>query len=298
NLLYAVDQTTLRTIDVSDPISPTERASIGGVQDVQIAGDLAYLTGDAELRVYNIGNPDSPALVGQLPIASVATSDTLRVWVVGARAYVGRLYSVSCGRFCSEGHMDLTVVDVANPLNPQTRGRIDVYAPTQLPVLAIVGTTIYIPGRASLIDIYRRGILIDAADPNKPVLRDAQLMSDMHTFWADGARGYAATFSTLETLDLSNPLEPRLVGKLAFSYVLAASVVGDTAYLAADGLRVVDLSDPARPLPRATHAAFVQGLVADAPYVYLALGEDGLRIVRLNPDAFPRPVYLPLVARF
>ncbi|HEU4325745.1 MAG TPA: hypothetical protein VFS21_21575, partial [Roseiflexaceae bacterium] len=289
NLLYAVDQTTLRTIDVSDPISPTERASIGGVQDVQIAGDLAYLTGDAKLRIYNIENPDSPALVGQLPIASVATSDTLRVWVVGARAYVGRLYSVSCGRFCSEGHMDLTVVDAANPLSPQARGRIDVYAPTQLPVLAIVGTTIYIPGRGSLID---------AADPNNPVLRDAQLMSDMHALWADGARGYATTLSTLETLDLSDPLEPRRIGKLKVDGVQAATAVGDTAYLAADGLRVIDLGDPARPLPRATHAAPVQGLVADGPYVYLALGEDGLRIVRLNPDAFPRPVYLPLVGRF
>jgi len=87
-------------------------------------------------------------------------------------------------------------------------------------------------------------------------------------------------------------------------YAEAVQVVGSLAYVADRGLglRIVDVSDPARPT-RAGGAEFGAGahdLVVEEPLVYLAIGPDGLHIMDVtNPQSptFVGNLALPGAAR-
>ncbi|HEU4325746.1 MAG TPA: hypothetical protein VFS21_21580 [Roseiflexaceae bacterium] len=287
---YGPNGLMLRIFDASDPFNPIQRLTMSPVDDARLLGDLAYLITKGELRIYNISDLSNPTLLGQLSISPVSSLDTVRLWLVGANAYVGRFYDVGCGRGCTKGRVALTVVDISTPASPRARAQIDFDArPYRQDPVAVVGPAIYLAGSSSLVDV---------SDPDAPVARPAGPLGGADAVQLDGTRAYAINWGVLRTVDLSDPLNPKQISELRVGgYELA--VVSGIAYVAAiDSLRVVDVSDPAHLRPRATQAAPVENLALVDGLVYLALGSGGLRIVRVNPDAFPRPVYLPLVARF
>ncbi|HEU4325748.1 MAG TPA: hypothetical protein VFS21_21590 [Roseiflexaceae bacterium] len=97
-----------------------------------------------------------------------------------------------------------------------------------------------------------------AAD-GSPSEQVVTLGGTLWTMAADGQRVYLVEGASLVVLDMTDPVAPRPLGRVP---------------LAND--------------PTALEAA-------DGAYAYLAMGLNGLRIVRIDPSAFPRPVYLPMV---
>ncbi|HEU4325747.1 MAG TPA: hypothetical protein VFS21_21585 [Roseiflexaceae bacterium] len=281
--LYGVDNQRLRIIDASDPLSPTVRAEIDQVNDARLVGDLLYLTTNSALQIYNISDIDNPVLLGQV------SSVSRQVWVIGTYAYLASFYSSPCGRLCTEGRVRLAAVDVSAPASPTVREEIDFLAYYSAGPSAVVGPALYLGGSLSLVDL---------SDPNDPVARDAGPMGWAAEVQLDGTRAYAVASGALRTVDLSDPLSPKLIGELPLGNARALAVEDGLAYVAAGGLRVVDVSDPANLRPRASYLAPVLDLALVDDVVYLALGYGGLRVVRVNPDAFSGPVYMPLIARF
>jgi hypothetical protein len=91
----------------------------------------------------------------------------------------------------------------------------------------------------------------------------------------------------LHVYDISKRAQPQLLSSLtraADSWIYDLTLIGRRAFLAGQGLSVLDLLDPLRPrverhfeLPSPANRLAVQGA-----YVYLAAGESGLQIHRLH----------------
>ena len=102
----------------------------------------------------------------------------------------------------------------------------------------------------------------------------------------------------LAVLELGDE-EPELASVLELAGpALAATVVGDTAYVAAGagGLRIIDLADPSRPreLGVALELRHVRDLAIRAGIAYLAVADEGLLVLDVSdPDA---PVELGALA--
>jgi hypothetical protein len=106
---------------------------------------------------------------------------------------------------------------------------------------------------------------------------------------------YCASSSGLLIFDVSNPLNPQLIGKLLLSNrSWDIHVLGNYAYMAADwsGLRIIDISNPTNPkevgyhhIPGAAYGIYVSG-----NYAYIAAERAGLRIIDVSNPANPREV--------
>jgi len=149
----------------------------------------------------------------------------------------------------------------------------------------------------------------DASNPTRPVLRgqSAPLRDTVRRVASEGDLAYVAAGSALHVLDVSNPAHVITRGTFILnpdredgSFAGEVAIAGHQAFLTAgdDGLRILDLSDPAAPRevgayrpPGATYYVAVEG-----NYAYLTarpspgLGPHvptGLRIVDISSPARP-----------
>jgi len=112
-----------------------------------------------------------------------------------------------------------------------------------------------------------------------------------------GNRAYVSNgYSSLYILDVSDPTAPFELGRLdAIQYLRCVAVWGDLVCLGGDStysgfLWIVDVSDPGEPyavgdytFPSGVH---VQGdIVLSGDYAYVPAGGNGLRILRMKPQA-------------
>ena len=117
--------------------------------------------------------------------------------------------------------------------------------------------------------------------------RDVAL-AGMNLVIADGASG-------LKVADVSDPANPKIIGRHASPYFLCAvNVGGGRAYCAGglSGVEIVDIADPRRP-SLVWRQAFseVRGIAVDERFLYFADGNSGFRIYALTKDT-PVPVSL------
>ena len=105
---------------------------------------------------------------------------------------------------------------------------------------------------------------------------------------ADGASG-------LKVADVSDPANPRIIGRHASPYFMTAVCVGGgRAYCAGglEGVEIVDITEPRRPsLVWRQKFSEVRGIAVDERYLYFADGNSGFRIYSLTKDK-PAPLSL------
>jgi hypothetical protein len=150
-LAYAVVDSSLQVIDISNPAQPARLTSIDlhdhGIVSLQIAGDRVYLTsGQGVLRIVDIRNPQQPALL------STHNLGLFQLRVVGNLAY----------GIVQDG--SLRVFDVGNPLDVQLRGS---YAPT--PYFYATDLQV-VSGMAYVTTFYTGFQIVDLRDLNRPRL--------------------------------------------------------------------------------------------------------------------------------
>jgi hypothetical protein len=101
-----------------------------------------------------------------------------------------------------------------------------------------------------------------------------------------GAHAYVvALLDGLQVVDITDPVSPRIVGRVGTpGSGHGVAVAGTHAYVAADwsGLEVFDISDPSRPrivgnVP--LMPGWAEGVVVSEDYVYIADGGSGLRVL-------------------
>jgi hypothetical protein len=262
----------LQIVDVANITSPVLLGSLdtlGEAFDVEVVGDYAYVA-DAEdgLLVVDVSNPNAPAIVGQVDMPGEARS----VAVQGSRAFVAdhdqglQIVDVSdaakptiIGSVDTYGyaadvdvegalacvadwHGGLEVIDVGDPSAPLVIGRVWNPGVDYPSGVVMDGEWAYVAGANFATD---SGLFqaINLADPKAPYVAGEVLdvmqsgkvaVRGTHAYVADG---------TLRVIDISNPVEPAIVGAVSPPDLAQALAIDDR------GAFVIDSSADIRIYP-------------------------------------------------
>ena len=273
----------LGAMDLGPSYSFFQRASIA------VDNGVAYLSSNAGGASVDVANPSAPALITLLDIGSHAGSGlavragvlyaaaesftqglVLRVLDVRNPATAVQLSSISCG-FCKAielvggiayavGHDELQLFDVSDPSHPAALAGIASQDPLLLGAAVSVtagrayvvntGIALTTPGTLQAVDVRVPEF------PKRSVLTPYSYYDaiDIAEHRLYGVRSGGS--GTFDVFDLSDPQSAVLVGQTTVSgFIRDLEVVGQTAYIAADGsFQIIDVSEPANPVLSSTLA--------------------------------------------
>lgn len=261
----------------------------GGGWDLEVSGDYAYLANyDGGLRVFWIGDPRHPALVGSLSLGEGASYG---IAVRGGKAYL------SAGT-------SLVVVDVANPALPVKGAVLPVGTWSSAVEVNPAGTYLFVGAGSTL----RRYSL---ADPANPVLSGTYAApGTIYGLAANSTHVFLAAQTRMQVINAGTQPNPTYAGETVTSNAYAVALSGTYAYVAdetAPGLRVINVANPAAPSqsgylalsgisPRGVAVRGTTAVVAGQ----ISSGGSAVQVVNCVDPAAPRlvvPVLMPSSAQ-
>jgi hypothetical protein len=224
----------LQIIDASDPANPTlasEYDMHGEVKDSYVSGDYLYVADMGfGLQIFDVTDPANPVFSGEF----LAPTDVWGVTVSGNYAYVAASTS------------GMYIIDISDPSNPTQVGSYD--TPDVARNIDVSGDYAYVADKESGLQV------IDISDPSNPFFVAEQDTPG----WADkvqinGNYAYVADETSLEIIDVSDPLHPTLASSYTppdMGWAFDVSVSNGYAYLSdmfGGFIYIVDVSDPFNP---------------------------------------------------
>jgi hypothetical protein len=234
-IAYIRSGSALKSVDVSNPASPTILGELGTGPGtgIAIADGHAFVSTlfdvSGSLLVVDIGDPAALVLTGTITLRDWATDVALS----GDRAFV------------ANGTNGVQIIDVSNPTEPPIIGSL---SPGENRKVELVGQ------QACVIDAFSLK-LIDVSNPELPVLMGSVSLAGgaAYDLAVSAGRAYVGGESSLRIVDLTNPSSPSLVGSLSLpGSIVGVAVKDGLAFLAESSpttgkLHVVDVSNPAAP---------------------------------------------------
>jgi parallel beta-helix repeat protein len=287
NNAYVADRDNgLRIIDISDHTLLNQvglYSSLVHAEGVTISGNYAYVAAGANgLHIIDISNPNHPKQIGQFDTEGYANC----VSVISNYAYVTNFL---------DPH-GLYVVDITDPFNPMG---VSFFENEGGPYrdLAISGDVAYLADEWGLS-------LIDISNPQNPSqIGFIYLMTTSgHAIVGLDVKGtlayLAMTQLGIKIVDVSDHENMPVIGTFTHGSIYASNVtlVENRAYMSGDGLRVLDISNPASPIEMGFFDApdNAEGEVAvEGGIAYVAHGPHGVYAVDVS-----NPWMLNLVAHY
>jgi hypothetical protein len=213
----------------SSTIEPTVQGdTLGRIWDIEYSDGLAYVGAwdfdvafaGGGLRIIDLANRETPTVIGRLDVNGAAR---------------GLFKSESIIYLASDD--GLYIVDVSNNEEPKLLGHFSTETATNGVDVEVVGTFAFL----TLEDLSggRLGgalLVVDVANPSKPTyVAEYDLgMRPLRSVHASG-KLYVAGSGGLRIVDISNPVDPRVVGSISVRGTGAdVTLDGTTGYLAVD----------------------------------------------------------------
>jgi hypothetical protein len=224
-------------LDITDPTSPVIASRIEGdyyddefYVDVAVSGSYAYVNDAFDmLRIYDISDPATPAMVGQGSIQGYGHD----VKVQGNYAYI------------PDGWEGFQIIDVSDPSSPSVCGNYYGTAGCGVDHIAISGNYVYMPHGACDVHI------VSISDPCSPTLAGICESRWLNQSVAvDGEYVYVGGgWYGLDVFHVSVPSNPQLVGTYDIpNHAWDVEVKENYAYMAYhSGLAVFNISDATSP---------------------------------------------------
>jgi len=265
----------LQIVDISDPSSPTLRASYGlpgNAWAVHVSGNLAYVANGASgVQIIDVSDPNSPALRSSYnPVGEVWS-----VFVSGNLAYVA-------------GQAGLGIVDVSDPTSPTLRSLSSEVS--WAGVVFVSGNMAYV-GRSGMPNYLT---IVDVSDPSSPTSCGSYEFDTERPFdfYVSNGLAYLAyvgwPYAQLEIIDVGNPWQPRLVGSCTLPDWddVGVSVSGGFAYVAGPGLSIIAVEQ--RFVGSYDTPGHAGGLFLSGTLAYVADGTTGgLQIIDITNPTSP-----------
>lgn len=226
-LCLVATQQGLRVYGIADPTRPRliETVATGWLRDVQVQGNHAYVCGDTELVVVDLGtlSPVGRYDAGYLAFG-LGLEDSLAV-------------------VCRGQQLNAHLVDISDPTRPAYLAQVQTGNGPQDAAVA---------GGWAFVGVWSQDMLvIDVSNPRAPAVRGrVHRPGELNGAWRDGPMVVTADrwfgLSVVDVSDVENPVER---GELALAGWPRRLVLVDTiAYVANyDGLAIVSIGDPDRP---------------------------------------------------
>ena len=264
---FGDNNVAIRIVNIADPNSPqpvdSMLASEGGSMELAISGNYAYALMGSTVRVIDLSaGVDKP--VWGVSFGSII--DGREITVEGARLYI------------SDYEDGLYIYSLANPAAPVLEARTGLRGAFM--DVAVKGNYAF---AAAGIGGFRVIDVSDPANPNPEVFYKMPNAATAVTI--EGNYAYVSDLTTLEIINISNPLAPSLAG----SYVTGPnchniSIVDHYAFIAAGpgGLHIVDISNAGSPKNVSIYltGSPARDVVVDDTIAYIA-GEQYLEIISI-----------------
>ena len=278
----------VEVVDVSNPANPHSLSFFASywvrkALRVHVADGQAYLAGyDDGLLIVNVADPYHLTKTCHYRLPSNANA----LAVSGHNLYL------------ADGWQGVKVVDVAEPANPVVAGVLGPSAELNSSAQDIVlaGSHAYIADNGGGLRV------LDVSDPANPAEVGYYPLPQTadYALHLDVASGYAYLADNsgrLRVFDIANPAQPTPVAVYegdGYGSFVDVQVVGDYAYTVGNGLRVLDISDPAQASEVGrcpTVGSWGRLHVADG-YAYATGGDsrDRLWVVDVSDPASPTAV--------
>ncbi|MBI1987521.1 MAG: choice-of-anchor D domain-containing protein [Nitrospinae bacterium] len=239
----------------------------GSALSVTLQGNLAYLGLGPTLHLLDVKRPESPELKGRILLPGLVKG----IAVSGRHAYV------------ANGKGGLRIVNVAIPASPREVGATDIedFAP-DIPEEAV---GIYVSEQGDQTYAYvaagKEGLrVIDVSDPSAP--REVASYPSAEEIEKSATEGEGA-MTEVRGVYVSAQ------GDKTYAYVVGELAKATIVTPAAKkkNLWVLDVSDPASPKGPVAELAIegeAAGVDVSHGYVYVAAGEEGLTVARIEAD--------------
>jgi hypothetical protein len=241
---------------------------------VQLRGEYAYVAaGEGGLRVYDVAQIDQKGFSERITTAPVSR--------FGQKFWVKTKYATAVAAPTT------LAVDPARTKRPENEEQ------------AIHPLYAYL----YVVDKYEGLILVNAAtlldgDPLNNYLKRALTfnpdgaLNDANNIAIAGDYAYITTAEALAIVSINNPLQPRIVNRIALKNPKSVAIQLRYAFVVDDeGLKVIDVTQPDR--ARVVDGAFVpltgaHDVYVARTYAYVANGKDGLAIIDVEQPEHPR----------
>jgi hypothetical protein len=271
----------LRLVDVSLPESPVEVGWLfDSARSIEVQGDLAFVSGQRDsgspecFLVLDVSDPAAPHLVGE-------TCEAVRAFDLAASGdHVFAAASVN-GFF---------VVDVSTPAQPRVEAMVDILG--SVDAVAVSEDHAYVGDQHGLW-------VFDVSTPVSPVVIGVWGAPVVDVAMSEDLAWVAAREYGLQVIDVSIPSDPSLAGWFESPawFGRDVAVSGHHAFVATglecgicldypEGLQVVDVSDPRRPVVVGSSDAPIHRVMIDGDYL-IGLGSEGLKVLDVLDPASP-----------
>ncbi len=263
-------------LDLSDPSNPVEIGVVDAAtnfltRDVFARGDrLTVSGGNGGVSVWSVENPGEPVLIGSYE----SDLDPTHLALVGDVALL------------SSSDRGLAVVDLSNPADPELVAHYD--TPGATSAAAVSGPWIFIADGWS-------GLQRVSLAPDLPQIRVPHLEVPTFSTWDVFVRGsntFLATGQGLMILDTSVAGTFEVVGRLDVPGISTdVEVVDDVAFLVADDLHIIDISELSRPRELSRFEAVgVDRVVLTGDVALLTAREAGVLVLDVSDLRAPRQI--------
>jgi len=270
----------------------------------------AYVMADG-LRIFDISNPTQPVQVGfyQPPSRDWTGYTTMTSPLPPPpRGMDVALQNTEAGRnyaYLAAYAAGLRIVDVTDPTAPVEVGALEFEPATAVTGIALGWQIAYLATTAGLR-------VVDVSDPTHPVqIAALPIVSwdvalsggDFRLYLVEGQCSPldGCGFGSLQAIDASTSTNPRLVEQVGLSYSQVVTL-DDDVYVSADdyhlyvatrdGLLVFHSTDLSRPVGQwpPDSSILIRDMAAIGDYLYLAAGDNGLKILNLAEATAPTEV--------
>ncbi|MCP4347040.1 MAG: hypothetical protein GY795_16120 [Desulfobacterales bacterium] len=246
----------------------------GWGEGVTVVGDTAYIATGGPfsdgLEIVDVSNLSAPEKIASVELPNVSND----VAVTGTTAYV------VCGY--TSGWSGLKIIDISNLSSPAVIGSVD--TPRSANGIAVIENTVYVADVSGLQ-------IIDASDPSNPSIAGSVDISGATGVTVIKNIAYVSCSNGLQIADVSDPSAPNVIASLDIpGYgAVGVSVVENTAYLACDDLKIIDISDPFEPeiIGTAKTGYKANGVMAVGNMVYISDKNAGLQIIDAGNPSEP-----------
>jgi len=280
----------LRVLEVSNPASPKHVGDYDlSEYGLPVSLHFTYVPHPEETWLVNdLRDPANPRFVGGYKTIASA-SDVL---VSGYHAY-----ALGNSQVGSNVVYGFQVIDISDPTQPRCVSTY--YGVKNIGWgggAALFGEYAYL---ASPGEPEEGGLLIvNVSDPTAPQQVAACNPAGGYTrdVAVSGQYAYLTDYDNgLQVLDLSNPIQPRLVASVPIVGAWNVTVSGRRAFVgdsfcasALHSLHIVDITDPANPVYAGRYPIVVRGAARSGNYVYVANGVAGVKVLDISGPATPQ----------
>jgi hypothetical protein len=275
NTAFLIDRLSgLQVVDITNPSHPTQLGAydfINYVRAVTASGQYAFVAEDNALNVMDVSVPSNPIRRGSCAIPAGGYNVDLEYDIVvrSNRVFVG------------SGLGGLTMVDVSNPSTPTMVGH---WTNSSLGV-ALDSSYAYVATGNPYWSGNRGLDILNIANPGNPTRLSEWDTSVGYAYRvaANGNYAYLADgASGVQVFDITDRSAPFRVA----NYAMTANdlVLRDNrAYVTGNGLRILDLGNPASPTEtlRVTTPGGGSAVAISGNYALIADGQWGLAVVQL-----------------